>query len=262
MYGQYKMFHREIKAASKKTDRQIAFGNFINLHENFVDKKAFGRNNRYMTLLRLWWETSNWVQLIGPHEIFALNFPEKWTNEHTDRMLRNKWFNAEGDKMFKVATVDKGRLVTHGGLTHGLWVELGKPSDVCETAELLNDRFKNLLFFGDSFHVSGKPMFDADPVFAHPIYETYPSWLTTREPMPFHQVHAGDGLNTISGREALSNFHSPIRFVKKMSKLMYGSKMFLDNGASFLNINPMVPQDELVNFLPTGGRLYVEMNEL
>lgn len=258
MYGQYKMLDKEIKPASRKVDSSIAFGNFINLNPPFLDTKNTGHNNRYLTLLNLWWGTSDWIQLVGPNEILALNIPEKWTNDSSDRFLRKKWFDDEGDKGLKVAHVDKDRLVTHGGLTHGLWVELGKPTDVHETAELLNEKFRNTLYFGESMAITDRPYYNADPVFAHPIFETYPSWMTSTDEMPFSQVHANDGINTIAGREALTNIHSPVRYASGVVKNVYGGLVELENENYFLNVNPMVTQKELINYLPTGWRLYVE----
>jgi hypothetical protein len=256
--GQYLLWKKEISVLANRVDEIIQFGNSVGCNEGSKDSKSKGPNNATLEYTALYRSTfSNWLQLIGPNEILALNFPDEWTNNKSNRILRKRLLEKD-QKSFVTAGVSKKRLVTHGGLTYGLWVELGRPQTAKEAADLLNKRYDGSLYFGDCYKLGDPPNYSANPVFADALYEVYPSWITSNEPMPFNQVHGSEGLNSLTGRAALTAEFSLFEFVEKISYTDFGSIVQLLKGGSFLNVSPDIHTEERLSKLPQPWRYYIE----
>jgi hypothetical protein len=256
--GQFKLWKNELSTINPKVDEIIQLGNIIGCSPLTKDKETRGPNEALLNFIGLWRSTySNWTQIIGPNEILALNFPDEWTNMTSNRILRKRWLEGELGR-FQVASVSKGRLVTHGGLTYGLWCELGRPTDVHEVARLLNERYAGSLYQGPCYRLGNGPNFAANPIFAHPYRELYPSWITSQEPMPFKQIHGSLGLNSVDGRAALQDSFTSLEYLEKVSYTFYGSVVTVRGGKTFLNVAPEFPVDKLVSYVPSPWRLYIE----
>ena len=128
LYGQHKVWHKAVNPILSKSDDIVGFGNFLTISmDNVVTP-----NNKMLNVLLLRWSTEDvWAQLIGPNEIFILNNPGLYTSDRVDEVLRavwlkttNSWASKVPHQGLLVAAVNKGRLVTHGGLTHGLWEDI------------------------------------------------------------------------------------------------------------------------------------------
>ncbi|WP_218065123.1 hypothetical protein, partial [Escherichia coli] len=133
-----------------KSDDIVGFGNFLTISMDNV----ITPNNKMLNVLLLRWSTEDvWAQLIGPNEIFILNNPGLYTSDRVDEVLRAVWLKTTNSWASKVprqgllvATVNKGRLVTHGGLTHGLWEDIGRPDTAEQAAVTLNRMFAASLY--------------------------------------------------------------------------------------------------------------------
>lgn len=255
--GQYNLWKMEARLIASKVDEIVQFGNLIGCSPRMADKERLGPNLTVLNFIALWRSTfSNWTQLVGPNEIMALNFPDEWTNTESNRILRRRWLeDVEG--RFLVASSNKGRLVTHGGLSHGQWVELGRPATAKEAAALLNEKFSGKLSLGRAFRLGQIPNYSVDPVFADPVREVYPSWLATPDPMPFSQIHSGGGMNTPEGREALT---APFSLLTHLdAKYMnFGSVATLPDGPQFISIAPEITTRNIIKYLPPPWRFYIE----
>ena len=255
--GQYLLWKNEAAKIAARVDEIVQMGNLIGCSERMKDKERLGPNLATLNYIALWRSTySNWTQLIGPNEIMALNFPDEWTNMDSNRILRRRWLE-DTESPFLVASSNKGRLVSHGGLTYGQWVAIGRPTEAKEAARLLNEKFSKSLYLGRSYRLGNVPNYSADPVFADPVWELYPSWISAPEPMPFHQVHASGGLNTQLGHEALTAPFSLFSHVE-VNYLSFGSLLTLPDGGKFYSLSPEFPRDEIIKWLPTPWRFYIE----
>lgn len=255
--GQYNLWKHELLPIVAKVDEIVQMGNLIGCSPRMKDREKLGPNISVLNYVALWRSTfSNWTQLVGPNEIMALNFPDEWTNTESNRILRRRWLEGEENR-FQVASVSKGRLVTHGGLSHGQWVEIGRPETAEEAARLLNEKFSGSLSLGRAFRLGQVPNFSVDPVFADPVREVYPSWITAPDVMPFGQMHSGGGINTPEGREALTAPFSLLTHVQ-VKYLNFGSLVELPQGGSFISISPELPQDRIVKYLEMPWRFYIE----
>lgn len=140
---------------------------------------------------------NQWVQLIGNHEghyLGGLDFqPRQHQISLADQVRLRRW-RREGRLHVAAAIEVDGvgeMLVTHAGLTAGMWRRTGSHASARETAQILN-----LMFVQGhaSLHYPGAMVqdypttFSAGPVWAHPTKEVLASWLELGD-MPFHQVH-------------------------------------------------------------------------
>lgn len=261
MYGQHKVWHKGVNPILSKSDDIVGFGNFLTISmDNVVTP-----NNKMLNVLLLRWSTEEvWAQLIGPNEIFILNNPGLYTSDRVDEVLRavwlkttNSWASKVPHQGLLVAAVNKGRLVTHGGLTHGLWEDIGRPDTAEQAAVTLNRMFAASLYQGKSVALGNSPNFYADPIFADPIREVYPSWLTSRDTMPFTQIHGAPGFNTVEGRNMLSDslFYG---HGENVSFTYWGSDVFLPGGSHFINVHSNFSHDEVMEKPPEPWDCYVE----
>lgn len=231
--AQYKICRQELEQQLLPTvDKIYSLGNLISCSTKASDRKDLGRNEIVLTF---WDKISvEKVRLIGPNEILALNFPKEWTNNASNAFLRTGWLS-EKPTMLAAAT-DKGRLLTHGGLTYGLWVQLGRPETAEEAAKLINERYLQTLNQGSCFKLDRVPSLEANPIWADPVLELYPSWVLAPEPCPFDQVHGGKSLNTLYGRAAASYETHPISYMDSLSYRKFGSLAVI-KGAVFRAID-------------------------
>lgn len=257
--GQYKVWKSDYSSLANKVDEIIQFGNLIGCYDIVSDRENLGPNLTVLNMIALWRSTfPNWTQLVGPNEIMALNFPDKWTNKKSGAILRNKWFTDKKSDQFLVASVNKKRLLTHGGLTYGEWVSLGKPTTAEETASLLHEKYYSKLHLGRCFKLNGKPSFSANPVFADPLRETYISWVTAPEALPFDQVHSAGGMNTYEGRAGISSSLSLLPYIDRVNHTRYGSIVEI-NGQTLTSVHEEYDRREkIIPSVPRPWRHYVE----
>lgn len=244
---------------AQKADRIVQLGNLLSHYTVRPDEESGGPNLQLMRLVSAYRYTQeDWLQLVGPNEMMALNSPRAFTNESTNRLLREGWFRTETnpDPWMAVAAVEKGRLVSHGGLTHGLWREIGSPQSAEEAAEALDERYRNTLYQGDSFNLGHAPNHSANPIWADPLLETYPSWITAEEPCPFGQIHAASNLNTDRGRLLRGEESSYFRWLDRVLYKPYGSIAEI-KGSQFIGLFLGLPLKE-VRWLPESWSLYTE----
>lgn len=256
--GQHRFWKNDIVKISQRMDEIVQLGNIIGCYPGVRDGKKGGGNNYSLKYIMLWRATfSHWTQLVGPNEIMALNFPDEWTNAESNGILRQKWFDKDDPGRFNTAAVNKGRLITHGGLTHGEWVELGKPTTPEKAAQLLNEKYNQSLYQGPCFRLNGVPSFWANPIFADPVREVYPSWITAPDAPPFPQLHSGGGLNTRDGRAAMDERFSYMQFIEKSSYTNFGSMVKI-KGKSFYCIFHDITLEKRLDNIPAPWQLYIE----
>lgn len=240
--SQYHIWNNDILPVCNTVDAIIQCGNLIGLSGSVVDSDSH-LSTQYMLESVMGYRKRNpsYVQLMGPHEMVALNFPEKYLSPKSARILRGMWFDSD-DAL--VAYAHNGRLVTFGGLTHGQWCVLGKPGTAEEAAELINDKYMGTLYQGHGVRLGDYPNFEANPVWADPMLEFYPSWIAANDVCPFDQVHASGDLNSREARYAYKNPSSLLHYVGKVSYTMYGSRTDIKN-ATMTGINLHLDQTYL-----------------
>lgn len=251
MEGQYKLWTQSYKNMAAKVDEIVQLGNLVGLTDRMRDSATRGPNMALLNYTLLWRSTfPNWMQIVGPHEILALNYPDEWTNEEANRVLRRRWLDGyDAHKSFQVAGVNKNRLITHGGLTFGEWREIGCPTDAHEAARLLNEKYHGTLFQGQCFSLHGKPNFSANPIFADPLRELYPSWITADVEMPFHQIHGSAGLNSLEGRQHLDSTYSLLSYADSIRYYNFGSYVVVGDKV-FVNVHSDFQKDTIISRLP------------
>ena len=157
-----------------------------------------------------------WVQLVGNHESLYLRTPVfHWSEalpETSVAILRDWWasgwsrlaasFTTTGLSMARRVGTGAGEaagglLVSHAGLTAGLWDELGRPGDVADMALCIDVDARRREHPDDVGGVwrPGRmlvqaPRRDAGVLWAEACGEVYDSWLDAPANAPvFHQVH-------------------------------------------------------------------------
>lgn len=256
--GQYLLWKHDFTQLCPRVDEVVHPGNLIGCTEKAKDKGNLGPNLAVLNLVSLWRASyPAWTQLVGPNEIMALNFPGEWTNDESTRALRQAWLPGGSENPWLTAAENKGRLVTHGGLTHGEWRSLGSPTTAQEAARLLNEKYAHTLYQGPSFSINGRPSYSANPIFADPLREVYPSWIGADEPCPFGQIHAGNGLNTKDGRQGLNAPLSPLNFLESVRYTPFGAVVSIQ-GTLFTSLTADLPQDTMVRRLPEPWQVYIE----
>lgn len=261
--GQYEVWRASLITDANRCHRIIQMGNLISIDPKHRDGPVFGVapsqrqpncNEETLKYIRLYRATqSHWLQLIGPAELIALNDPHRWTNHNSLAILATGWMSSTPS--FVTAGVDKGRLITHGGLTHGLWVDLGRPSTASEAARLINQRYQGVLYPGPSMSLGGRPNFSADPILADPLCETYPSWITTTDTMPFSQVLVGS-LSSDDGRTELNRERTPLWYFDDVLLQRWGSIAWL-GPHYFLGLH-LNPWRGAIGRLANGEAVYIE----
>ena len=222
LFGQFKVWKNEIIPVCNRVERIVSFGNLIGADEDAADGKDRGRNEATLTYVNTYRTyLDNWEQLIGPNEIAALNSPDTWTNEGSIKHLQSQWLDDDG--VFKVASATHGRLHTYGGLTYGEWVSIGRPETADEAADRLNEKYLGTLYQGPAFLLGNRPNYAANPIWAHPQLEFWPSWITTEEVCPFDQIHASGDLNNTNTRSLIKDPTNPLAFIEDIRYKNFGS---------------------------------------
>lgn len=237
-------------------DEVYQFGNILGLSEYASDAYNTGPNMEVLSDFHKRTQLDKWCQLIGPNEIAALNVPKEWTNAKSRVFLRELWM---GDNAAKVAVESRGRLLSHGGLTYGEWIEIGRPETAKEAATLLNEKYAKTLYQGPAYALGGAPNFAANPIWAHPSRELYPSWIAAPESLPFDQLTGGGSLNNPEGRSLAGN-DSIYKFADKIRYQQYGSKIEI-KGQRITSLELGLGDLRLPS-LPKDRRIYVEKLEL
>lgn len=251
--AQYKICRQELDLdILPEVDQVISLGNLISCTQAAKDKKELGRNEITLTF----WDKIALpkIRLMGSYEIMALNFPDKWTNNTSNTYLREGWLTDEGT--YLTAYADKGRLLTHAGLTYGEWVAIGRPKTAEEAAAKLNEKYFQTLNQGPCFRLDGRPNFAANPIWADPVLELYPSWIMAPEACPFDQIHGGESLNSGRGRAAAGHPSHPLHYTDASSYRKFGSLSEI-KGAIFRGIDLELPA-RLIPSIPGHRAFYVE----
>lgn len=255
--GQYKIWKDKLVLEANKADEVYQLGNLVSVNEELKDKEIKGPNRAILGFIDLYKSTTqNWHQLIGPNEITALNFPSEWTNKYSIRFLKQWWFDQD---FFKVAYVSKNRLVTHGGLTYGEWVNIGRPDNAHIAAVLLNEKYSKTLYQGKCFKLGNGPNYAANPIWADPYIELYNSWLTTEESCPFNQLHGSGALNQKFAREMINSSLTPLHFLNSVSFRKWGSIAQIKD--SFFTAVDLNLREKLLNSFPKGKSVLLERSK-
>lgn len=252
--GQYKLWKNDLVLEANEANEIYQLGNLISINDNFKDKEVKGPNRAILGFIDLFKSTTTqWHQIIGTNEITALNFPDNWTNKYSLRFLKRWWFD---DGFFKVADVSKNRLVTHGGLTYGEWVNIGRPETAREAAGLLNEKYAKTLYQGECFKLGNGPNYAANPIWSDPYIELYNSWLTTTEVCPFNQLHGSAALNRPFAREMINSELTPLFFLSSLSFRKWGSIAQI-KGAYFTAVD-LDLEKTMLNVFPKGKSVLME----
>lgn len=259
LQGQYKLWRRELASACNKSDSIVQFGNLIGCNPAVKDKENFGANEAILKFILLYRSTeSNWTQLVGVNEIAALNLPKEWTNATSRKILRDAWL---GDNpSMTVAAVDKGRLLSHGGLTYGEWLSIGSPDTADEAANRLNEKYMGTIYQGPCFRLNGIPNYAANPIWADTVNELYSSWITAPVEMPFDQVHGSGNLNSEDGRSAINENHSVLQHADQIRFRKFGSLVTV-KGMQFTGVDIQLP-DSIITMTPQHKSIYIEKTPL
>ena len=261
LLGNPELWKNVVAQEAQSADRIVQLGNLLSHYTVRPDERDSGPNLQLMRLVNAYRYTQeDWLQIAGPNELLALNAPTAFTNEKTNRILRESWFRTSENPQpwMAVAGVDKGRLVSHGGLTHGLWREIGSPATAQEAADALEELYRNTIYQGDSYALGHAPNFSANPIFADPLLETYPSWITAEEPCPFGQIHGAANLNTTRGQLLRGETSSYFGWLDRVLYKPYGSIAEI-KGTQFIGLYLGLPLEE-VRWLPESWSLYMEQS--
>lgn len=255
LFGQYKLWKREIAPACNEADEVVQLGNIIGCNNVARDKPKMGPNEALLKYLILYRATQdNWTQIVGTNEMAALNFPDEWTNASSRQILRNAWFSKEPTMV--TAAVNKGRLVTHGGLTYGEWLSIGSPDTAQEAADRLNEKYYGSIYQGACFKLGNPPNFAANPIWSDPVMEFYPSWITAPVSMPFDQIHGSNNINSNESRKLTSDKNSPLSFFDKLGFTNFGSRVMIKD-RQVIGVNLDIPEN-MIQIIPQPQSLYVE----
>lgn len=256
--GQAKLWRNLFERETAASDEVYQFGNLIGLNENAKDlTENLGGNMDILIAVATRMHLSRWNQFVGPNEIVALNAPNQWTNQKSRKILRDMWM---GDNPIHVAAAVRGRLLSRGGLTYGEWLDLGRPQTAARAAHLLNEKYQRTLYQGRCFMLGDAPNYSANPIWAHPSRELYPSWLTAPEALPFDQLTGGGSLNEPEGRRLTDGEDSIYKYLDKVRYYRYGSKLEI-NGQRIISLGLTLPEEQIAG-LSQDRQLYVEKLEL
>ncbi|MGY1653302.1 metallophosphoesterase [Geodermatophilus sp. SYSU D01119] len=145
-------------------------------------------------------QPEHWVQLAGNHEGLYLpqapHFPWLRALAPEDQDLLRTWWRDGRMTVAAGLSTDHGDLlVTHAGLTAGVWGRISAPGDVREAVPLLDGLRETdpaMLWAAGRMMRAGGDDPDAGPLWAEAGHEVYPSWLgheRAGRPVPFGQVH-------------------------------------------------------------------------
>lgn len=256
LYGQANILKNQILPLFKENlvDSIVSTGDLFELSEEATD-----RNGLLFFMHNLHTEHNNdWVQLIGPNEMFILNSPENFKHKKIPVYVRTNYLDNE---KWKIAYSLNGRLVTHGGLTYGEWLKLDRPQTSEEAAERLNLKYMGTLFQGECYKLGNFINYAANPIWADPIKELYPSWLTTNESCPFDQIHASNSLNNLTVKAAMKDVENPYYFTERIGFRKYGSKAVIRDSV-FTGLENSLHHEKELKRLPDHESFYLEKKRI
>ena len=185
------------------------------------------------------------VNIIGANEVAYLNLPKEAADNYLKdapngvNYVREGWLTDEKVSKaafrYYVAVEVDGRLVTHAGLSHGEWVNLGRPQTAREAAYALNIKYLGTLYQGQCYRLGDGINYAANPIMGHPIAEVYSSWMSTPEICPFPQIHGSISMRDLTGHEVSSTYLHPMFYAEKMRYHRWGTSITL-KGQSFYAI--------------------------
>lgn len=250
--GHILLWRNLLDPEASKADEVFQFGNIIGLDEHAKDGNTGGPNMNLLQNIDRRRRLRKWVQLVGPNEIAALSDPERWLNIRSRTLLRDMWV---GENPIKTAAVSRGRLLTHGGLTYGEWIDIGRPETAADAADRLNEKYLRSLYQGAAYALGDGPNYSVNPIWAHPARELYPSWITAPEALPFDQITAGGSLNNPEGRSLVTS-DSCYESVDRIRYQRYGSKLEI-KGQIIVSLELGLGEKRVAS-LPRDRQLYVE----
>jgi len=151
-----------------------------------------------------------WIQIIGQRELADLTSGD----DHADpyiRALTRTWAEdgrlhpayafttlgipLTGQDHKRVQMAQGDLLVSHAGLTAGLWHDLGRPGGAAAAVEAINERYlaDDPAIWQNGYEHSGAPSLRAGLAQARADMEVHASWAriaATGGQAPFHQAHA------------------------------------------------------------------------
>lgn len=255
--GQYKLWRKVITESANRANFVIQMGNLVSIDEEIRDKNDNNGSNAALLKYAMFFQKSSekYVQLIGPNEIFALNAPRDFVNFDSLKILSNGWLN--NDPTFHVACAINGKLVSHGGMTYGEWLSIGKPDDPKEAAFRINEKYEGSLYQGPCFKLGNCPNYGSNPIFADPIMEFYPSWVTAPEPAPFDQINGSGSMDSLMGRASINDVTNPLQYSDRIIHRKYGSYI-ISKGMEMLGLDLKLLPGVQNSSLPRTSSLYVE----
>ena len=257
LYGQYKILKSELIPFIKKTDDTVYMGNMVGTAPRVRDSGFKGPNRAVLDLLSVTAYGNPHTFLMGANEMVALNDPETFLSTESLLTLQQWWL--EKDHVAKIATHRDNILFTHAGLTHGEWLSIGKPETALEASERINEKYEGTLYQGDCYNMSGKLNMSANPLFADPYRELYPSWIG-REPLPFTQVYATLDLNTYVATGLRNDPMHPIGSLDNIQYTKYGSCVFMGDHA-MIGVDLQVDRDKILKELKHRTILILESDD-
>lgn len=159
------------------------------------------QSERCVALAELFLTTNpgRYVQLLGNHEGHYLGGPPAGgpgrveVNDQARATLKSWWASRKAQMAVAVSTPEGDTLVTHAGLTHGLWAELGRPGTATEAAAAINELMADpRAAFKDGWLLSADIDHAAGPAWAIAGGELYGSWFASDEEAPFNLIHGHD----------------------------------------------------------------------
>lgn len=221
--GQYRIWKAQLSRRSDMADKVVQIGNLLGLQPNSIDpmfknKTVYsGNKGLVFSLFKFYSKTHDgWEQLAGINELVAILDENIYLcSERATEILAEHWFDPQG--ILKVATVVNGLLVTHRGMTHREWMEIGLPEDPYVAAERLNEKYKGAYRFVDSYATSGIPNFQVSPLWADPYVELVQSWLFSGDQAPFGQIVGSPGFSSPAGKQFLNDRQGFMHYMDKSS---------------------------------------------
>ena len=254
--GQSRIWRNSLSLECDRATDIFQTGNLIGLESWTSDTTPHGTNRITLRMIEIYRATfDNWHQLAGTHEIAALNEPHEWTGTQARHYLRDQWLGSQ-PHMF-VAAESRGRLVTHGGLTYGEWKSIGSPDNALETANRLNEKYAKTLYQGPCLKLGDAPNLAANPIWADPYMELYPSWVTTTEDLPFDQIYGSGSLSTERGRRMLADEDGYLRHIGTVRFRTWGTVAGI-RGRSLIAIDLGLTTTRPLSTMPPRHHPYVE----
>lgn len=160
-----------------------------------------------------------YIQLIGNHEAAAIggHGNRVWTvKPDLDLIVSDWWTQGHMQVAAVIRTGGRDVLITHAGLTVGMWHSLNRP-DALGAAEVLNaycSRHINDLLTPGRL-LTGVPSLSADPLNALAADELLPGWLAVGSP-GFDQIH---GHSTVYEWNADDWYGNPLQEIRQNTVL-------------------------------------------